>query len=282
VEPDFRGAPLDALHAAYLNLTAKIEANVISLDEALRQLQDEEVVDAAGHTWRMDPVTQSFVRRAPGAGTSWKLADPSQYAYQIPQETSEARQPPPAAATAPGNRTTEPASDVETSAEGPGGRRLIVAAVALSVVVIAGVAGGLGGRWHSAAAAPQAAVPLAAAAPHASPTVTQQAPQLSKLELTRYQPTALKAVPAPQQVVLTWRLPPGARLDGAGIIIRRQPAAGAGITVLSPTDGRLPETYVAVPLEPGRQYCFMVGVLLQKVGGGTTLAESGPVCAGPR
>jgi hypothetical protein len=162
---------------------------------------------------------------------------------------------------------------------------MIVAAAALAIIAVAGVIGLVGRGQHSAAATPQAAqaAPRSAAVPGAAPKVTQQAPQLSKLELTRYQPTALKAVPAPQQVVISWRLPPDAQRDGAGIIIRWQPADAAnGIAGLSRTDGRLPETYVAVPLKPGQQYCFQVGVLLQRPGGAKTLAQSGPVCASPR
>lgn len=123
---------------------------------------------------------------------------------------------------------------------------------------------------------------VVAAASHPAPTVTRRAPALSKLELTRYQPTALKAVPAPQQAVLTWRLPSGAQRDGAGIISRRQPADDPVPAALSRMNGRLPETYIAVPLKPGQQYCFLAGVLLQRTGGGTTLAQSGPVCAMPR
>jgi hypothetical protein len=171
--------------------------------------------------------------------------------------------------------------DVETRAGAPGGQRVaVVAAAALAIVAITGVVGVLGqGRSGRAASR---ATPRAATAPQPGPTATRQAPTLSKLELTRYQPTRLKAVPAPQQAVLTWRLPPDARRDGAGIIIRRQPADDSPVAALSRTDGRLPETYVAVPLKPGQQYCFMVGVLLQRSGGGTTLAQSGPVCAMPR
>jgi serine/threonine-protein kinase PknK len=174
--------------------------------------------------------------------------------------------------------------DVETTAGGPGrpgGRRvLVVAAAALAIVALIGVVGALN-KGRSIPGTPRA-TPRAAAAARPRPTATRQAPTLSKLELTRYQPTRLKVVPAPQQAVLTWQLPADAKRDGAGILIRRQPADDAPVAALSRTDGRLPETYVAVPLKPGQQYCFLVGVLLQRSGGETTLAQSGPVCAMPR
>jgi hypothetical protein len=96
------------------------------------------------------------------------------------------------------------------------------------------------------------------------------------------EPGVAADVPAPQQAVFTRSLPPDARRDGAGIIIRRQPADDQPFAALSRTNGRLPETYVAVPLKPGQQYCFLVGVLLRRADGGTALAQSGPVCAMPR
>ncbi|GLY86611.1 serine/threonine-protein kinase [Actinoallomurus iriomotensis] len=175
--------------------------------------------------------------------------------------------------------------DLEVGTAGTGGRRvLVVAAAALAIVALAGVLGVLGkGRSRPAAARRPAPTPSApTASSHPAPTATRQAPVLSKLELTRYQPAKLKAVPAPQQAVLTWTLPPDARRDGAGIIIRRQPADDTPVVALSRTNGRLPETYVAVPLSAGRQYCFLVGVLLRRADGGTELAQSGPVCAMPR
>ncbi|WP_329247593.1 hypothetical protein OG417_53795 [Actinoallomurus sp. NBC_01490] len=198
--------------------------------------------------------------------------------------------------TAPGDAVTEtpgplvetlPGLELETAEPGgPGARRvLVVAAAALAIVAVTGVIGLLGrGRSQEAAAqrpAPTPAAPTPAPS-HPAPTATRQAPVLSKLELTRYQPAKLKAVPAPQQAVLTWSLPPDARRDGAGIIIRRQPADDQPVAALSRTNGRLPETYVAVPLKPGQQYCFLVGVLLRRADGGTALAQSGPVCAMPR
>jgi hypothetical protein len=192
----------------------------------------------------------------------------------------------PRATSPPGGEAGDPVHglDVETRAGEPGrpgGQRvLVVAAAALAIVALIGVVG-VFDKGRSDPAAPRV-TPRAAAATQPRPTATRQAPTLGKLELTRYQPTRLKAVPAPQQAVLTWQLPPDARRDGAGIIIRRQPADDAPVAALSRTNGRLPETYVAVPLKPGQQYCFLVGVLLRRSGGETTLAQSGPVCAMPR
>ncbi|GLY80496.1 serine/threonine-protein kinase [Actinoallomurus iriomotensis] len=177
-------------------------------------------------------------------------------------------------------------ADLEVGANGSSGRRrmLVVVAAALVIVAVTGVAGVWGKSRSPQAAARRPGPTLSASAfpSHPAPTATRQAPVLSKLELTRYQPAKLKAVPAPQQAVLTWTLPPDARRDGAGIIIRRQPADDTPVVALSRADGRLPETYVAVPLTAGRQYCFLVGVLLRRADGGTALAQSGPVCAMPR
>lgn len=163
-------------------------------------------------------------------------------------------------------------------------RVFVIAAVALTVIAVAGVIGVVGnGRRtpEGRRAAGHESVPPGTTAPR--PTATQEVRPPTKVELTRYQPTGLKAVPAPQQVVLSWRLPADAVRDGAGIVIRRQPADGGdGIAALSRAEGRLPRTYVAVPLTPGQQYCFLVGVLLQRAGGSPMLAQAGPVCASPR
>jgi hypothetical protein len=43
-------------------------------------LGEHEVVDATGHAWRIDPMTGSFVRRAPGRTALWRPADPSEFA----------------------------------------------------------------------------------------------------------------------------------------------------------------------------------------------------------
>lgn len=83
MEHNLVGSPLEALQNAFRELTAKIEANQITLDEALVQLQSKEAVDAAGNTWRIDPITQSFVRRAPGADSTWKQAGPSEFVLHV-------------------------------------------------------------------------------------------------------------------------------------------------------------------------------------------------------
>lgn len=79
MEHNLVGSPLEALENAFKELTAKIEANQITLDEALVEMQRKEAVDAAGNIWRIDPITQSFVRRAPGADSTWKPAGPSEF-----------------------------------------------------------------------------------------------------------------------------------------------------------------------------------------------------------
>jgi hypothetical protein len=97
VEHTLTGTPLDALQTVFLDLTTKIDAKLMSVDEALRELQNHEVVDAAGCTWRIDPMTQSFVRRGPGADAAWEPADPSEYAERAPQDAGEHRPQAPAA-----------------------------------------------------------------------------------------------------------------------------------------------------------------------------------------
>ncbi|MGI8330940.1 hypothetical protein ACRYCC_13320 [Actinomadura scrupuli] len=125
MEHNLLGSPLEALHAAYLDLTTKIEANVISLDEAILQIQDKEVVDAAGHTWRIDPVTQSFIRRAPGPDGQWKPADPSEYAFTAPQGPADPRDQPFAATggqpVIPDAPAVQPAPPGPPGPPGPGG-----------------------------------------------------------------------------------------------------------------------------------------------------------------
>jgi len=79
VELSLTGTPLDMLQEAFLDLTSRLEAKVIDLDGALRELQSKEVIDATGHAWRIDPVTRSFVRRAPGPDASWLPATPADF-----------------------------------------------------------------------------------------------------------------------------------------------------------------------------------------------------------
>ncbi|MBC6458097.1 hypothetical protein [Actinomadura sp. HBU206391] len=89
MEHPLTGTPLGAVQTLSLDLATKIEAKLLSVDEALHELQSNEVVDAEGYTWRIDPMTQSFVRRGPGADAVWKPADPSEYAERAPQEPDE-------------------------------------------------------------------------------------------------------------------------------------------------------------------------------------------------
>jgi hypothetical protein len=62
----------------FLDLIDLVEGGAIAFDDALRELQSREVVDAAGFTWRIDPLTRSFIRRGPGEA-SWRAADPEKY-----------------------------------------------------------------------------------------------------------------------------------------------------------------------------------------------------------
>jgi hypothetical protein len=297
VEHAVTGTDLDGLQTLFLDLTTKIEARVVSLDEALRELQLHEVIDAAGWTWRIDPMTQSFIRRGPGAD-SWRPADPAEYAKAseavrgerqgsasqasrtVPPTTPptvfdvDAR--PPSAADVAVTRHPLHAADAAEARRPRRGRLVAISATALAVVIAAGVMGL--GRTHRNADATSQAVPFAKATPRPTPTITSEAPQLSKFDLKRYQPSALKITRAPRQAVLTWRLPPDAQRDGAGIVVRQEPAEDAPLAALSRTNGRLPETYVAVPLTPHRRYCFLVSALLRKADGSITAAQSGPVC----
>ncbi|MCO5995351.1 protein kinase domain-containing protein [Actinoallomurus rhizosphaericola] len=223
------------------------------------------------------------LRAAPAGGTAPLGTTPP------PGETAPAGTTAPPGATASPGTAVPPATaglDLERRDERPSAQRVLpIAAVALTVMAVAGAIGVVGhGRAHTST--PERTAPHGSASvvpPVSRPTATQEARPPTKVELTRYQPTGLKAVPAPRQVVLTWSLPADAERDGAGIVVRRDPADGGdGITALSRTGGRLPHTSVAVPLNPGQQYCFLVGVLLQRAGGAPMLAQAGPVCATPR
>jgi hypothetical protein len=368
MEQPLTGTPLDTLHLTFLALTSKIEAKVIDIDDALRELQAHEVVDAAGYTWRIDPMTQAFVRRGPDAGASWRPADPSQFAGPSggegerwppawatrtdagtpSPETGDGAAPPHAGATPPYGGSSPYAAPIPPNAgtgspyaEMPDGgvpnagtatrphgpdappppadgppwtgpqadgtapwphgaeppppppepkrrpksarrRGMNVAAAAAAVVIIAGAVGFAGQSRESNAPAPPAPRPsrhqVGAVSP--SPTVTQTAPELSDAELKRYQPTDVKAEPAPRQILLKWTLPANAQQDGAGIIIRST-RTDASLTTLSRQAGRLPQSYVATPLIPGQRYCFIIGVLLKTAAGSMALARSEPVCATP-
>lgn len=70
--------PLKELWAIFLGLADMAENGVIEVDDVLRELQGREIVDAAGYTWRIDPLTRSFVRRGPGE-VSWRATDPEKY-----------------------------------------------------------------------------------------------------------------------------------------------------------------------------------------------------------
>lgn len=307
MEHTLTGTPLDALHLAFLDLTSKIEAKVIDIDDALHELQAHEVVDAAGYTWRIDPMSQSFVRRAPDTGASWRPADPTQFVEQSSPNADENPQRPPQApppphgayappppggpagfgmptADAPTDRphayTPPPPPPVTARPAATRRKGANVAAAAAAVVIIAGAVGFAG---HSSdgtqPAPPPPRRPVDNVSP--SPAATRDAPKLGQLELKRYQPAKVKAEAAPQQILLTWRLPADAQQDGAGIIIRST-RTNDTLTTLSRQDGRLPQSYVAMPLKSGQQYCFLVGVLLQRASGGVALAQSRAVCAAPR
>jgi serine/threonine protein kinase len=119
-------------------------------------------------------------------------------------------------------------------------------------------------------------------APTPSARVTEQALPVTKLDQSLYQPQHLSARPGPAQIVLSWDLPAQAQSDGAGIIIRENPALAGGGTVALSRQGGLPHSYVAEPAPAGQQVCFMVGVLVQRTTGGPTLVQAGPACATAR
>jgi hypothetical protein len=172
-----------------------------------------------------------------------------------------------------------PGSEGETAADGerrpaghPRRHAMLVAVVTLTVIAVAlGIRMGTSSKGEATAAA-------ATGTPTARPTVVDTPAPASKLEQSRYQPQSLQAMPAPRQVVVSWLLPPDAQQDGAGIIIRQEPAPQTGVIALSRTNGRLPQTYVLSGAQSGQQYCFIVGVLLQRTGGEPLLVPAGPVC----
>ncbi|KAB2385941.1 hypothetical protein [Actinomadura montaniterrae] len=85
--------PLADLWATFLELTRKVETEALDLDDALRELRLHEVVDTAGRTWRVDPMTQSFIRRGPEDGAAWRPAAPSEFTQGAePEAAGRSRQ----------------------------------------------------------------------------------------------------------------------------------------------------------------------------------------------
>lgn len=80
--------PLADLWATFLELMGKVEAETIDLDDALRELRLHEVVDTAGRTWRVDPMTQSFIRLGPGDDAAWRPAAPSEFTEAVAPEAT--------------------------------------------------------------------------------------------------------------------------------------------------------------------------------------------------
>lgn len=153
--------------------------------------------------------------------------------------------------------------------------RVLVGAVAVLLAAV-GAIGFAGAKPDEPAAHPAPVQDR----PRGAPTITRRAVPLGKAELERYRPIELKVKAVSKGALVSWRLPPDAHRDGAGIIIRRHPADDdPGMAALSADGGRLAESYVAAPLHSGRRYCFLVGVLLWQAAVGTALAQSGPVCA---
>jgi hypothetical protein len=128
------GTPLDGLQEVLADLTIKIEAGVISIDGALAELHRHEVVDAAGYTWRIDPMTRAFIRRGPDGDTTWKPADPSWYAAH-------------------GSGAAAPAAGGPVPAEAP------AAQPAKATQYMVPVAGAAGGRPASVGTPPPAPAP---------------------------------------------------------------------------------------------------------------------------
>lgn len=139
MEPTVTGTPLDALQATFLDLTAKIEADILSVDEAMDELHNHEVVDATGHNWRIDPMSQWFARCGPSTNSTWQPADPSEFATQAPPGVATAP-PVPADTPEPVADSLLPMKAPEPEAVRGGSRRnlrgLAYAVAGLAVVIL--------------------------------------------------------------------------------------------------------------------------------------------------
>lgn len=209
-----------------------------------------------------------------GRGLRDALHEPFPTPFPTPIPPAPAPVPVPVPAPVPAPVLAPALEQAPVSATPGAGARygLVVAAVALAVV--AGVA----------LLRPVSGAGAALSTPSAAPDVrrTEQAPPVTKLDQSRYQPQRLNSRPGPGQILLSWDLPADAQSDGAGIIIRESPALSGGGTVALSRQGGLPHSYVAAPAPAGQQVCFMVGVLVERTTGGPTLVQTGPTCATAR
>ncbi|KAB2388839.1 hypothetical protein [Actinomadura montaniterrae] len=95
----------------FSDLTGKVEKEIVDLDDALLELRKREVVDASACTWRVDPMTQSFIRRGPEDGAAWRPAAPSESAETAPIDMTGEKPGGVGTAPFPPAAPSEPAAD---------------------------------------------------------------------------------------------------------------------------------------------------------------------------
>ncbi|MEV4112838.1 serine/threonine-protein kinase [Nonomuraea sp. NPDC049695] len=221
-----------------------------------------------------DPPTGSS--RFPATGNHLPAAHPAPDAYpgtqpptgqHVPQGTGQGHlasgQPGvPAAATNP------PVQGGVT--ESPGGTRLrrsLVVGAAVAAVVI----GGTGAALYVSLRKPETS---RSAQPKTSePVIEDTGTTIDKRSIAALRPRGLKVKDGGTMVVLSWTLPAGARRYP--VVLQRSPVKKGEHPLTSLGQGAT-EARVA-GLDPGKGYCFLVGVPLQ-ISKNSTVAWSKPVC----
>ncbi|GAA3224827.1 serine/threonine-protein kinase [Nonomuraea helvata] len=154
--------------------------------------------------------------------------------------------------------------------EPPGGARLrrgLVVGAAVAAVVI----GGTGAALYVSLRKPE--TPRSAQPKTSEPVIEDTGTTIDKRSIAALRPRGLKAKDGGTLVELTWTLPAGARRYP--VVLQRSPVK-KGEHPLTALGQGATETRVA-GLDPGKGYCFLVGVPLQ-ISKNSTVAWSKPVC----
>jgi hypothetical protein len=86
---DRRRIPTGGTPGVLCGTDRRIAAGDVDIEDALRALQQREVVDAAGYTWRIDLMTQGFIRKAPGESSAWRSTHPEEFVAKPGPEAAD-------------------------------------------------------------------------------------------------------------------------------------------------------------------------------------------------
>ncbi|MEV0233028.1 serine/threonine-protein kinase [Nonomuraea sp. NPDC050786] len=159
-----------------------------------------------------------------------------------------------------------PGGETELPGEGRLRRSLVVGAAVAAVVL-----GGTGAALYVSLR--KTDTPSAAQPKTSEPAIQDTATTIDKRSIAALRPRGLKAKDGGTMVELTWKLPAGARRYP--VVLQRSPVK-KGEQPLTALGQGATETRVA-GLDPGKGYCFLVGVPLQ-ISKNSTVAWSKPVC----